>query len=229
MAGQRYFSSELFKFLRELEENNNKTWFQANKDRYERHIKAAALHFIEDFAPHLRKISPHFVADPRPVGGSLFRIYRDTRFSKDKSPYKTNVGIRFSHESARDVHAPGYYLGISDKEVFWGCGIWHPDGSSLRKIREAIVDDPARWKRARNAKKFTDVFELEGESLKTAPRGIDPEHPMIEDLRRKDFIGAKKVGKSALTGPDFMERFTDVCRAGAPLQRFLCRALGLPY
>ncbi len=229
MAGQRYFSNELFKFLRELAENNNRPWFQSNKDRYERHIKDAALQFIADFAPHLRKISPHFVADPRPAGGSLFRIYRDTRFSKDKSPYKTNVGIRFTHEAAKDVHAPGYYLGISSKEVFCACGIWHPDGDALRKIREAIVDDPASWKRARNAKKFAGVFELEGDSLKTAPRGFDPEHPMIEDLRRKDFIGAKRVTKSQLTSPDFMDTFTTICRAGAPLQRFLCRALAVPY
>ena len=229
MAGERYFSKELFKFLRELPENNNKAWFQSNKDRYDRHVKDAALHFIEDFAPYLRKISPHFVADPRPVGGSLFRIYRDTRFSKDKSPYKTHVGIRFMHESAKDVHAPIYYLHISSDEVFGACGIWHPGGDALRKIREAIVDDAASWKRARNAKQFTGVFELEGDSLKTVPRGFDPEHPMIEDLRRKDFIGVKRLAQSILTGPDFMETFTDICRAGAPLQRFLCRALAVPY
>ncbi len=230
MAGQqRYFSNELFKFLHELTENNNRPWFQSNKDRYDRYVKEASLRFIEDFAPHLRKISPHFVADPRPVGGSLFRIYRDTRFSKDKRPYKTHVGIRLTHESAKDVHAPLYYLHMSNDEMFGGVGIWHPAGDALRKIREAIVDDAASWKRARNAKKFTDVFELEGASLKTAPRGFDPEHPMIEDLRRKDFIGVKRLTKSAVTDPDFMQAFADICQAGAPLQRFICRALAVPY
>jgi uncharacterized protein (TIGR02453 family) len=229
MAGQRYFSNELFKYLTDLAANNDRPWFQSNKDRYDRHIKEASLRFIENFAPHLRTISRHFVADPRPVGGSLFRIYRDTRFSKDKRPYKTHVGIRFMHESAKDVHAPLYYLHIASDEVFVGCGIWHPAGEALRKIREAIVDDPASWKRARNAKKFADVFELKGDSLKTVPRGFDAEHPMIEDLRRKDFIGVKPIAKTALTGPDLMETFTGLCKAGAPLQRFLCRALAVPY
>lgn len=229
MAGGRYFSRELFKFLRELTENNDRSWFQANKDRYDRYVKDAALGFIEDIGPHLKRISPHFVADPRPSGGSLFRIYRDTRFSKDKRPYKTHVGIRFMHESAKDVHAPVFYLHISDDESFVGCGIWHPDGESLRQIREAIVEDPASWKRARDAKQFASVYELEGDSLKTAPRGFDPEHPLIEDLRRKDFIGAARITKSQLTSPDFMDTFTALCRAGAPLQRFLCRALAVPY
>ncbi len=229
MPGERYFSNELFKFLRELKANNNRPWFNENKPRYERHVKDAALDFVRDFAPHLRKVSRHFVADPSPVGGSLFRIYRDTRFAKDKSPYKTYVGIRFSHESAKDAHAPTYYLGISDGEIFAGCGIWRPDSGALRKIREAIVADPTKWKRARNAKRFRESWTLSGESLKTAPRGFDPEHPLIEDLRRKDFIGTHKLTKKALTGTDFMTTFTGLCRDGSSFQRFLCGALGVPY
>ncbi len=229
MPGERYFSNELFKFLRELKANNERPWFNENKARYERHVKEASLRFIRDFAPHLRKVSRHFVADPSPVGGSLFRIYRDTRFAKDKSPYKTYVGIRFMHESAGDVHAPTYYLGISDGEVFAGCGIWRPDSGALRKIREAIVADPTKWKRAKNAKRFRESWTLAGESLKTAPRGFDPEHPLIEDLRRKDFIGTHKLTKKALTGTDFMTTFAGLCRDGATFQRFLCGALGVPY
>jgi uncharacterized protein (TIGR02453 family) len=229
MSGDRYFSNELFKFLRDLAENNNRPWFQTNKDRYDRHIKEAALRFIEDFAPHLKKISPHFVADPRPVGGSLFRIYRDARFSKDKSPYKTNVGVRFTHEAGRDVHAPGYYLGIANDGIFAACGVWHPDSKSLSKIRQAIIDDPTAWKRARNAKRFSESFELEGDALKTAPRGFDPEHPLIEDLRRKDFVGVSQLTKKTLTGPELMPRFTELCRSAATFQRFLCAALGVEY
>jgi uncharacterized protein (DUF2461 family) len=110
------FSPELFSFLADLRANNNRDWFAANKDRYEDHLLEPALAFIEDFAPLLEKISPHFRADPRPSGGSLFRIYRDTRFSKDKSPYKANVGIHFKHERAKDTSAPGYYLHIGPDE-----------------------------------------------------------------------------------------------------------------
>ncbi len=229
MPKTRYFSRELFRFLEDLATHNDRPWFQKNKDRYERHFKDASLRFIEDFAPRLRSISEHFVADPSPVGGSLFRIYRDTRFSKDKSPYKTHVGIRFLHERAKDVHAPTYYLHIDPAGVFAGCGIWHPGGEALKAIREAIVEDPAAWKRAKNAKRFQATWTLAGDSLKRAPRGFDPEHPLVDDLRRKDFIGTSKITKKVLLGPDFMDQFTRMCRDGASLQRFLCSALGLAY
>jgi len=229
MPGERYFSRELFKFLEELTANNNRPWFQEHKPRYEKHVKAAATRFIEDFAPHLAKISKHLVADPSGNGGSLFRIYRDARFSKDKRPYKTTVGIRFQHELAKSVHAPGYYLHIALDEVWVGAGIWHPESESLRKIRGAILDDPAAWKRAKNAKRFRETFELKGDSLKRAPKGVDPDHPLIEDLRRKDIIGVSKLTKKALQSPDFMSTFTTKCRDAVSLNRFLCRALDLRY
>src|ERR687888_1974338 len=142
------FGPGLFSFLADLRANNNREWFAANKDRYEEHLLEPALDFIEAFAPRLEKISPHFRADPRPSGGSLFRIYRDTRFSKDKTPYKTNVGIHFRHERAKDANAPGYYLHIGPGEVFAGGGIWHPDTEAATRIREAIAADPTRWRRA---------------------------------------------------------------------------------
>jgi len=229
MPDTRYFSRELFRFLGDLSANNERPWFQANKPRYERYVKEAAQNFIEDFGPRLHQISKHFVADPSPVGGSLFRIYRDTRFSKDKRPYKTHVGIRFQHEQARNVHAPGYYLHLSTDEIWVGSGIWHPESSALAKIREAIVADPAAWKRARDAKRFRETFTLGGETLKRGPRGYDPDHPLIDDLKRKDFIGTSRLTKKALLGPDLMTEFTARCRAAAPLNRFLCGALSLPY
>src|ERR687888_1622679 len=138
------FGPELFAFLEDLRANNNREWFAANKHRYEEHLLEPAIAFIDAFAPRLEKISPHFRADSRPSGGSLFRIYRDTRFSKDKSPYKTNLGIHFRHERAKDVDAPGYYLHIGPGEVFAGGGMWHPDSSTATRIREAIVADPDR-------------------------------------------------------------------------------------
>ncbi len=223
------FSRGLFKFLEELKSNNNRPWFQENKSRYEKHVKAEAIHFIEDFGPHLQKISRHFVADPSASGGSLFRIYRDTRFSKDKRPYKTHVGIRFQHELAKDVHAPGFYLHVTTDGAWMGAGIWRPESDSLRKIRGAIMDDPAAWKRAKNAKRFKETWELSGDSLKRAPKGVDPDHPLIEDLRRKDFIGTHDLTKKALLGADFMSTFASACQDAASLNRFLCRALSLKY
>ena len=125
-TAQASFRPELFAFLEELKANNDREWFAANRDRYEEELLEPAMDFIAAFAPKLEKISPNFRADPRPSGGSLFRIYRDTRFSKDKTPYKTNVGIHFRHELARDAHAPGFYLHIGPGEAFAGAGIWHP-------------------------------------------------------------------------------------------------------
>ena len=106
MPDTAIFSPDVFTFLRQLKRNNNREWFAKNKTRYQTSIVDAALSFIGDFAPQLEKISPFFLADARPTRGSLFRIYRDTRFSSDKRPFKTHVGIHFSHSSGKDAHAP---------------------------------------------------------------------------------------------------------------------------
>src|ERR1041385_1103626 len=139
---------EVFAFLRELKKNNNREWFAENKTRYEQRVRGPILQFISDFQPRLARISEHLVADPRPSGGSLFRIHRDTRFSKDKSPYKTHTGIQFRHERAKDVHAPGYYLHLAPDDVFFACGMWRPDGPSLALIRDRIVAKPDAWRAA---------------------------------------------------------------------------------
>ena len=107
MAASPHFTPALFGFLSELADNNNREWFQDNKARYERDVRDALVNFVIDFGEILQEISPHMVADPRLSGGSIFRIYRDVRFSKDKSPYKTNAGIHFRHEVGRKVHGPG--------------------------------------------------------------------------------------------------------------------------
>jgi uncharacterized protein (TIGR02453 family) len=226
MTEPNYFSPALFEFLSDLKRNNDREWFKENQSRYEEDVKAPAMHFIADFGPRLRKISKHLVANPRK---SMFRIHRDIRFSRDKSPYKTHVGIQFRHEGAKDVHAPGFYLHLEPGSVFVGAGIWRPDNATLRTLRDAIVDDPTAWKRARNAKRFSARYDLEGDSLKRAPRGYDADHPLIEDLRRKDFIGVSRLGEGAVTQPDFMNRFAEVCADSRPFMRFLCSAVGVPF
>ena len=225
MGASTYFTGATFAFLRDLKQNNDREWFAANKHRYEGDLKAPALRFIQDFAPKLHALSPHFMATPR----SLFRIHRDTRFSKDKSPYKTAAGIQFRHDRSKDAHAPGFYFHIAPGEVFVALGIWHPDGSALKAIREGIVDDGAGWKRASRAKAFTETFTLEGDSLKRAPKGIDPEHPLIDDLRRKDFIGVKSVSESFAISDDLPDRLVDTYRDGVPFMRYLCRTLDVPF
>lgn len=226
---QTYFSEETFSFLADLKKNNSREWFNRNKARYTTRVREPAIRFVTDFSPHLSKISDRFRADPRPVGGSIFRIHRDTRFSRDKSPYKTALGIQFRHESARTAHTPGFYLHIEPGTVFVGLGIWHPDGGALRKIRGHIVESPAAWKRAIGGKRFREKLELGGDSLMRPPRGIDPGHPLIDDLKRKDFIATAPLDQRSVVKPGFMREFSGLCQAGAPLVQYLCRALELPY
>jgi uncharacterized protein (TIGR02453 family) len=229
VAASVSFGPELFSFLADLRENNNREWFAANRERYEEHLLEPALAFIDAFSPRLAKISPHFRADARPSGGSLFRIYRDTRFSRDKSPYKTNVGISFRHERSKDAHAPGYYLHIGPGEVVAGGGIWHPDTEAATGIREAIVTDPERWRRATRGGTFAKRLKLGGDSLKRVPPWADAEHPFADDLKRKDFYGWARLSESDVLAPGFVDEYAGICRAAAPLNQFLCAALELPY
>jgi uncharacterized protein (TIGR02453 family) len=226
---QAYFGPELFSFLAELRANNTREWFAANKHRYEQHVLEPALAFIDAFAPRLEKISPHFRADARPSGGSLFRIYRDTRFSKDKSPYKTNVGIHFRHERAQDAHAPGYYLHIGPGEVFAGGGIWHPTTEAATRIRESIVAEPERWRKATRGASFVKRLELGGDSLKRVPPWADPGHRFADDLKRKDFFAWARLGEYDVVAPGFADDYAGICRSVAPLMQFLCDALEVPY
>lgn len=224
-----YFTRATFEFLNDLEANNNREWFNENKARYERSIKEPALDFIEDFAKPLAKISKHFVADPSLQGGSLFRIYRDTRFSKDKTPYKTNTGVHFRHFMAKDAHAPGFYLHIQPGENFMGVGLWRPETKVAYAIREHIDDNQAAWKKASRGKRFSDVYSLAGDSLTRPPKGFDPDHPFIEDLKRKDFIASTRLTQKTITSSDFMTTFEDNCKRAVPLMKFLCDAVGVPF
>jgi len=223
------FSPALFTFLRDLKRNNDRDWFKANRPRYDESVLEPALTFISDFERHLHAISAHFRADPRPVGGSLFRIHRDTRFSKDKSPYKTHIGIHFRHELAKSAHAPGFYLHLEPGQSFLGAGIWRPEAEPLAKIRAAIAEDPVRWASATRAKPFADVYHLGGDSLKRAPAGFDPGDTLIDELKRKDFIAMRSLTDKAACSRGFLEETAGTFAAAGPLVHFLCDAIGVHY
>ena len=225
MARSPYFSRATFQFLKDLKANNDRDWFKANKDRYEDHVKTPALRLIQDFAGPLSGLSGHFQATPK----SLFRIYRDTRFSKDKSPYKTAIGVHFRHERSKNAYAPGYYLHVAPGDVFAGMGIWHPESAALRQIREHIVAEPAAWKKVTGARKLNEQFRFEGDRLKRPPKGFDPEHPLIEDLKWKDFIAVRKLNQAFVTSADLPKELAKLFRSGKPLMGFLCDALGVPF
>ena len=223
------FKPAFFDFLRELKANNERSWFEANKARYHADVRDPMLDFIAAFAEPLADISPHFVADPRANGGSLFRIYRDTRFSPDKTPYKTNAGAHFRHAAGKDAHAPGFYLHLEPGACFAACGIWHPGGDALAEIRNAIIEDPVRWTRMTQAKAFRDTFTLMGQSLQRPPRGYDAAHPLIDDLKRKDFVAATVFHEADAIRPDFLQRFAQIARGGAAFVGFLSRAVGVSF
>ena len=222
----RYFSPKFFEFFEELQRNNNRDWFLKHKSRYENEVREPMLAFIAAFAPQLKKISACYVADPRPSGGSMMRIYRNLRFSRDKTPYKTNAASAFGHRDAGHFEAPSFYLSLSAADGFAGVGIWHPQPEVAGKIRGAIVARAQSWKKAIDDGKFRTRFELGGDKLTRPPRGYDPAHPLIEDLKRKDFIGATQFTRKQVCSDQFLNQFTGACVAAAPFMKFLTEALG---
>ena len=223
------FHPETIRFLEQLETNNNREWFKEHKSRYEEEVLDVALRFIQSMQDPLAEIAPRFVALPTRVGGSLMRVYRDTRFSKNKTPYKTNIGIQFRHEQARDVHSPGYYVHIAPDQVFVGVGMWRPDSDPLRGIRERIAAKPAEWNRVMRDLSFKRQFELGGETLVRPPRGFDKDHECIDDIRRKSFIAVREFEVQDSLKPQFQRTVESSFKMAEPFMRFLCKAVGVRF
>jgi uncharacterized protein (TIGR02453 family) len=222
-------SPELFRFLRELADHNDRDWFAANKERYEREVRDPMLRFIEALAPRLKKISPHFVADAKPVGGSMMRIYRDTRFSKDKSPFKTAVMAHFEHKKGKEGSAPAFYLRVKPGESIAGGGIWHPEPPAIKKIRKAIVGDTKSWQKIREGRAFGSGCGMAGESLKRPPPGFPADHPFVDDLKRKDFAISAPLDERRLASAAFLDEVTAAFATSAPFLSFVTKAIGLPF
>ena len=229
MAEFAGFKSDTMKFLTELAVNNNRDWFAENKHRYESSVVDPAFAFIIAMGAELAKISDHFEAIPKKQGGSLMRVYRDTRFSKDKTPYKTNIGIQFRHEAGRDVHAPGYYMHIDPKDVFVGAGLWRPEPAALAGIRERITDKSDDWKKIVGRRGFKSTFERQGESLVRPPKGFVPDSPVIEELKRKDHIAVMSLSLKDIADKNFPSTLRKQLDKASPFMEFLCKAVGVPF
>ena len=222
--------ADYFKFFTELSANNNREWFNDNKDRFRASVQEPLAAFVEAMAPRLKKISKHFVADPRLNGGSMFRIYKDVRFSKDKTPYKTHGAVQFRHARGKDAHAPGFYVHLDPKEVFYGGGIWTPPSPALLKVREAIRDNGAAWKKATTGAAFNKRFgAVRGDSLTRPPRGFDADDPMIEDLKRKSFFAMAEAKPAAAKKASFCDDVEGAMKDARPMMKFLCDALDAPF
>lgn len=231
-VANKHFTRGVFDFLKELEVNNNRPWWEANKDRYIRVIREPALDFIEDFGERIQRISPHYLADTRTNGGSLMRPYRDVRFSKDKTPYKTNVGIHFRHVGGKDVHAPGFYLHLEPSGSFGGVGLWNPETKAAREIRQAIYDDPAGWKKATKAKAFSDTWSIEHHDdakLKRVPKEFDEGHPYPNDLRLKSFTAGTRLTQKTVTSEGFDTQLAKEFKKASAYMAFMSDAIGVAY
>jgi len=223
------FYPETIRFLEQLAANNNRDWFKEHKQRYEDDVLDVALRFIQSMQDPLADIAPHFVASPTRMGGSLMRVYRDTRFSHNKTPYKTNIGIQFRHEKARDVHSPGYCLHVDPNQVFVGVGMWRPDAEPLRNIRQRIAARAGEWKRVMSDRAFKRHFALGGESLVRPPRGFDKDHECIDDIKRKSFIAVRDLDVNDCLKPQFQRTVESSFRTAEPFMRFLCSAVGVRF
>ena len=218
-----YFTPDLFRFLSRLTRNNNRQWFLRHKDEYESCVQQPALQFIEDFGIPLRELSPHLVADARASRGSLFRIYRDTRFSNDKRPYKTHVAMRFAHRG-KDVHSPGFYLHLEPEGCFAASGLWHPEQPTLLKVRTAMVGRPEEWRAVRKLLNWDDAGKLS-----RPPRGFPCDHEFVDDLKLRDLGSSVEFTVKQVCSPRFMSIFTAACRTMSPLAAFLSSALELRF
>jgi len=223
------FSEATFRFLGELAVHNDRQWFADNKARYHDDVLAPSIELVEALRKPLSRVAPFLVADGRRSGGSVLRIYRDTRFSKDKTPYKTHVGIQLRHDAGKDIHAPSIYLHFEPGESLVAAGCFRPEPPALAAIRRAIDAERSRWKRVRDEKRFRAESTFWGESLKTAPRDYPKDHPMIDDLRRKDFIACFPLSRNQVFGNELVSLVIERIKWSRGYLRFLCDALDVPY
>jgi len=217
------FTPAFFTFLKDLKRHNNRDWFEKHRERYVAEVETPMLAFIAEVGERLPRTCRGFVANPKRTGGSMFRIYRDTRFSADKSPYKTWMAARFGHRKAtKDSSAPGFYLHLAADESYGGGGVYHCDTPALTRIRQRIVSHPKAW----NAVLKSGV-EIEGDTLKRPPAGFDAAHKYIEDLKRKDLYSLTEFSQRDITSPRFIDAYMKAVKDAAPLVEFLAEALGL--
>lgn len=222
------FTPATFQFFAGLVHNNERAWFEAHREDYARHVVEPALALIADLDPIVQTISPHYRGVAKKQGGSLMRIFRDTRFSRDKTPYKTNIGIQLRHEAAADVHAPGFYLHLDLQECFLGSGTWHPEPADLLKIRQRVALRPEEYRQAL-ADSAAAGLKPAGDSLAKVPRGFAADHPLASELKRKDFLVSADLDPELFLGPGLVPVLEERFRASAAYMKFLCAALDAPF
>ena len=215
----RMFPPGTLTFLRALKRNNDREWFRARKDEYDRVVRAPMIEMIERLAGDFRAFAPDLLASPK---ASLYRIYRDTRFSDDKSPLKTHISAIFPHRALPKHMGAGLYVEVTPKWVWVGGGMYAPDTSILHAEREHIAENVRRLRAIVESPAFRRaVGTLEGEKLKRVPRGFDANHEAAEYLKFRQFLAGREYPASFATSPRFYAGTLNVFRQIAPLIKFL--------
>jgi uncharacterized protein (TIGR02453 family) len=218
------FTSDTLKFLRALKRNNDREWFRSRKDEYERHVRTPMLAVIEQLAKDFRRFAPELMASPK---ASLYRIYRDTRFSEDKSPLKTNAAAVFPWKGLARHEGAGLYFEIAPGWVWIGGGMYAPQPPHLVQVREHIVQTWPEIRKITRSKAFvTRVGTLHGDRLTRVPRGFPADHPAVEFLKHRQFLASHEFPPELATSTDFYPTLLATFTAIAPLVRFLNAPLG---
>ncbi len=213
------FPADTLSFLRSLKRNNNRTWFNNNKARYVENVKFPMETFLYHLRERLLRTIPGLDIDPRK---SMYRIYRDIRFSKDKSPYKTHQAAAFTFSGGHRNHDPGFYLHIEPGNVFIGGGWWMPDPSKLKILRAALAEGYPEFRKILARKKFKSMFgSLEGEKLSRVPRGFEAGHPAQDLLRYKQFLVSTTIPAERILDKSFLRKAADVFGTMEPFVRYL--------
>ena len=217
------FTNKTLAFLRALKRNNDREWFRARKPDYEQHVRAPMVALLDRLARDLPAFAPDLVSDPRVC---LFRIYRDTRFSGDKRPLKTNVAAHFPSRKFPKGEGAGLYVEVAPGWVWAGGGIYMPSSTELRAVRARIAEDHRRFHRLVSGAAFrAAVGELGGGQLTRVPRGYPKDHPAADYLRHTQFIGGREFPAEFAVSPRFYPELLSVFRGIAPLVSFLNAAI----
>lgn len=222
-SGFAGFPPEMVRFFRSLKRNNRREWFQPRKPLFEQHVKAPMLELIGAINTELAKFAPEYVTEPK---NAIFRIYRDTRFSADKTPYKTHVAASFSRRGTERLGTGGFYFSVSHEVIEVAAGIYHPDREVTLAVRNHIVETHEELSRILADKKSRKLAgELQGDSLSRSPKGFDPAHPAAEFIKRKDWILDVTLDANVATTPQLHGAVVERFRAMAPLLVYLNRPL----
>ena len=217
------FPKEMASFFRGLRRNNRREWFQPRKDVFDLHVKAPMIELVEALNREFAKFAPHYITDPK---RAIFRIYRDTRFSPDKTPYKTHIAARFGLRGGDQVAVSGYYFSVSNEQIEIAGGIYHPAPDITLRVRTYIADHYEELRRIlSNQTLRRRLGELQGDELSRVPKGFNPNHPAIDLIKKKDWILDVELDGSLATTPRLQSEIADRFRLMTPLIEFLNRPL----